>query len=287
MQFVADTSKERLDTFLARISPEFSRSTWQKMCEQGKVSVNNKPGRASQKLTSGDVVAVVSLEKIDFTDQSIPVLYEDDDVIVFNKPSGLLTHAKGEVSDEFTVGEYMRTRSTDNPTGNRPGIVHRLDRDTSGVIIAAKNTEAKRWLQKQFATRKVKKTYIALVQGHPKEPLATIDLPIGRNPKKPQTFRVTPNGKPAQTFYETVQSFRDRTLLKLKPFTGRTHQLRVHMHYLGCPIVGDPLYGRAEPKLGRMFLHAAELEFTLPNRERKIFKAPLPADLQHFMESLL
>lgn len=286
MRFVADTQKERLDSFLARHAPEYSRSFWQKQCEQGLVLVDGLAAKANTKLAPGQVVKVQLPQKPNFSAQSLPVIYQDDDVVVINKPAGILTHAKGESSPEFTVGEFMRSRSSDSPQSNRPGIVHRLDRDTSGVIIAAKTPQAKRWLQKQFATRKVKKTYIALVQGHPKDPIATLNLPIGRNPKKPQTFKVTPNGKPAQTDYTVLKTFKNNSLVELKPATGRTHQLRVHMHYLGCPIVGDPLYGQPNKLLGRMFLHAKELELTLPSRERKVFSAPLPKDLQTFLESL-
>ncbi|HEU5187682.1 MAG TPA: RluA family pseudouridine synthase [Candidatus Saccharimonadales bacterium] len=286
MQYIADQNKERVDAFLARINPEYSRSFWQKLCEQEQVSVNGKPAKSSIKLTQGNQITVILPEKKDFSEQTLPILYQDNDVIVLNKPAGILTHAKGALSNEFTVGEFMCSHSSDNQ-GNRPGIVHRLDRGTSGVIIAAKTPEAKRWLQKQFATRKVKKTYTALVQGYPKEPNATLDLPIGRNPKKPQTFKVTPNGKPAQTDYAVVKTFKNNTLVELKPLTGRTHQLRVHMQYLGCPIVGDPLYGKPNEVLGRMFLHAASLELTLPNRERRVFKAPLPKELQTFLETLV
>jgi 23S rRNA pseudouridine1911/1915/1917 synthase len=153
-------------------------------------------------------------------------------------------------------------------------------------MIAAKTSEAKRWLQKQFATRKVKKAYLALVEGHPKEPAAQLDLPVERNPKKPQTFRVSANGKSAQTTYETVQSFKNYTLLRFRPATGRTHQLRVHAAYLNCPIVGDRLYGKPNKQLGRMFLHAAELELTLPSRQRKIFSSPLAPELQSYLETL-
>ncbi|HSE29610.1 MAG TPA: RluA family pseudouridine synthase [Candidatus Saccharimonadales bacterium] len=278
----------RLDVYLATYWPENSRATWQKLCKTGHVLVNGKVETSPKaEIGEDDEVKIVETEKVDFTGQTLPVIYEDDDVIVINKPSGVLTHAKGELNDEFTVGEFMKPRTTDGAGTNRPGIVHRLDRETSGVIIAAKNNESKRWLQKQFATRKVKKTYMALVEGRPKEHSANIDLPILRNPKKPQTFKVDPNGKPAQTFYDTVENFKSYTLLRLKPFTGRTHQLRVHLNYIGCPIVGDKLYGHEPPKaLGRLFLHAAELELTLPNRERKVFKAELPPELQNFLKNL-
>jgi 23S rRNA pseudouridine1911/1915/1917 synthase len=280
--FNATDSGERVDAFLARVAPEYSRSFWQKQT----VLVDGAPVKSSQKLIAGQQVSVVLPKKQDFAGQTLPVLYEDDDVIVINKPAGLLTHAKGVQSDEFSVAEFVRPKTTDGADTNRPGIVHRLDRGTSGVMIAAKTPEAKRWLQKQFSTRKVKKTYVALVNGRPKEPKAVITLPIERNPKKPQTFRVGGNGKPAETAYETLQEFKSSTLLKLMPHTGRTHQLRVHVSYLGCPIVGDELYGKANKALGRMFLHAQSLEITLPSRERKVFEAPLPPELQTYLKTL-
>jgi len=277
---------ERLDSFLAAQSPQNSRSFWQKLAENGAVTINGNVVKSSRKVNVGETITVVMPKKPNFAAQTLPILYEDDDVIVLNKPAGMLTHAKGAQSDEFSVGEFMRTRTTDGADTNRPGIVHRLDRATSGVIIAAKNPEAKKWLQKQFSQRKVKKTYIALVNGRPKEATAVIQLPIMRNPKKPQTFRVGGNGKPAETAYETVQEYKHNTLLQLMPHTGRTHQLRVHLAYLNCPIVGDDLYGKQTSKLGRMFLHAAQLELTLPSRERKTFQAPLPQELQDFLSKL-
>jgi len=277
----------RLDAYLALHWPESSRSVWQKYCKAGYVKINGLTVIEPDKLLDEDDHVTFDIPPApNFSEQKLPIIYEDSDVIVINKPAGVLTHAKGAISDEFTVGEFMRDRTTDGNDTNRPGIVHRLDRDTSGVMIAAKNAEAKRWLQKQFSQRKLKKTYLALVQGHPKEPAAQLDLPIERNPKKPQTFRVAPNGKPAQTQYRTLQSFKDFSLLELKPTTGRTHQLRVHLAYLNCPIVGDRLYGKINDKLGRMFLHAAELEVTLPSRQRKVFKAPLPNELNSFLTSI-
>lgn len=282
----ADLSGERVDAFLYRTLPEHSRSYWQKLCEQGLVMLNGKPLKPSQKLKEGDAITVIVPEQPDFAQQMLPILYEDDDVLVINKPTGMLTHAKGALSDEFTVAEFVRPRSTDGVTTNRPGIMHRLDRDTSGVIIAAKHTEAKHWLQKQFSERKVKKAYLALLEGHPKDASATLDLPIERNPRKPQTFRVGPNGKSAQTAYETVQLFSKHALVRFRPLTGRTHQLRVHAAYIGHPIVGDPFYGKPDKKLGRTFLHAAELEITLPSRERKVFQAPLPKDLAQYLNAL-
>jgi 23S rRNA pseudouridine1911/1915/1917 synthase len=286
LRFITETEGERVDAFLAAVASEHSRSFWQKRCEQGDVTVNGKPAKASIKLQPDDIVEVTLPEAPRFDGQELPIVYEDDDVIVMNKPSGVLTHAKGAESHEFTVAEFVRPRTTDGLDTNRPGIVHRLDRGTSGIIIAAKNPEAKRWLQGQFSKRNVKKTYLALVEGHMREPEAILRLPIERNPKKPQTFRVGANGKSAETFYTVEHSYKDNDLLALKPLTGRTHQLRVHLSYLSHPIVGDGVYGHDAPKLGRMFLHAHTLELTLPSRQRKVFTAPLPDDLQHYLTTL-
>lgn len=286
MTYTADQTGERVDSFLARVMPEFSRSYWQKQCEQGRVIVDDTPVKASRKLTEGEVVATQSAKTPDFSKQSLPILYEDADVLVVNKPAGILTHAKGVQNEEFSVAEFVRPRTTDGVGTNRPGIVHRLDRGTSGVIITAKNTEAKRWLQGQFSKRNVKKTYLALVEGHLKEHEAIINLPIERNPKKPQTFRVGANGKEAKTSYVVDTVYANNDLVRLSPHTGRTHQLRVHMEYLGHPIVGDALYGTENKRLNRMFLHAHTLELTLPNRERKIFTAPLPSELQQYLSTL-
>ncbi len=284
--FIAARKGERIDAYLAYIAPEHTRSYWQKRCEEGAVTVNSSVVKASYKLRTGDVIELSEPEAPDFTGQELPLLYQDEGVVVINKPAGVLTHAKGAENQEFTVAEFVRPLTTDGLATNRPGIVHRLDRATSGVIIAARSPEAKRWLQGQFSKRNVKKTYLALVEGHLREPEAILRLPIERNPKRPQTFRVAANGKPAETSYKVITHYRDYDLVELRPLTGRTHQLRVHMDYLDHPIVGDPVYGRPHKALGRMFLHAQSLELTLPSRERKVFTAPLPPDLQTFLETL-
>lgn len=277
----------RLDFYLATHWPENSRTTWQKHCRQGHILVNGQAQTSpSAQLDEDDIVTLNIPKEPDFSNQNLPVIYQDKDVVVIDKPAGILTHAKGSLNTEFSVGEFMRSR-TNEPTSNRPGIVHRLDRQTSGVIITAKTQDAKSFLQKQFSQRKVKKTYLALVEGRPKHSNAKIELPIERNPTRPQLFRVAANGKPAITEYQTLKNYKKYTLLKLKPLTGRTHQLRVHLSYVGCPIVGDLVYGSPAPKtLDRMFLHAAELQITLPNRKRTVFKAPLPTDLENFLEQI-
>lgn len=287
-RIVADQEGERLDVLLARSLPDFSRSFLQRLCKDGKATTGTHILTPNSKLKMGQVITI-DLPAVSHPARipKLDILYEDDDVIVVNKPAGLLTHAKGAVSQEATVADFVAARGNFPAPGNRPGIVHRLDRATSGVLIAAKTPAALGWLQKQFSQRKVKKAYLALVVGEPKNETARIDLPIERNPKKPQTFRVGANGKPAQTDYRIERRFKNYTLLRLSPLTGRTHQLRVHAAYLHCPIVGDELYGQPEPSLGRMFLHAAELEITLPSRERRVFSAPLPNDLIAYMQKLV
>lgn len=285
LHIVAATTGERLDLLLAKTWSTFSRSFWQARCSAGFVVSDGKPRKSSYLVSEGEEFSIIMPEKPDFSEQSIPKIYQDDDVIALNKPTGILTHAKGAFCNEFSVAEFVRPLTTDNPTGNRPGIVHRLDRGTSGVIITARTSEAKSWLQKQFSSRKVKKSYVALLQGHLKDPSAKIDLPIERNPRKPQTFRVGSNGKSAITDYETIQVLPNHTLVRFFPLTGRTHQLRVHAAYLGHPIVGDAFYGKPEKKLNRLFLHASTLEITLPSKERKVFEAPLPNSLKEYIKN--
>lgn len=283
----ADITGERLDAFLARQLPDKSRAYWQKIIGQGRVTSGDNVLKASSRLVDTQPVVLLLPIQPDFSDQALPVLYEDDDVLVINKPAGMLTHTKDTFNHEFTVAEFVRPRTTDGHNTDRPGIVHRLDRGTSGVIITAKHAQAKQWLQTQFAERKVKKMYLALVTGHLTEPSAILRLPIERNPHKPQTFRVGGNGKPAETAYETDHAYSDSTLLRLFPLTGRTHQLRVHLSYLGHPILGDELYGKPAPRVGRMFLHAASLEITLPTGTHKIFSAPLPEALRKYLSLLI
>ena len=267
----------RLDIYVAQYWPEQSRSTWQKLIKNGAVKVNGEVITLPKyELGEDDYVSVEQPKEADYSDQTLPVIYEDDDVIVINKPAGVLTHSKGALNEEFTVAEFVRPKTAYKQETNRPGIIHRLDRATSGVLLCVKNDEAASYLQKQFSDRKAKKTYMAVVSGVPKETKAVIDLPIGRNPSSPSTFRVDPNGKPAETAYGVIQTNGTHSLVKLQPKTGRTHQLRVHMAYIGTPIAGDVIYGTE--KAERMYLHAAELEITLPGDKRTTFEAPIPPE---------
>ena len=275
--FKVTTPKRRLDHELAARYPKISRSTLQKYIKAGHVQVDGVVvTRPKQDVLETDDIAMVPPEYSDFSAKDLPIIYIDDNVIVINKPTGVLTHSKGVMNDEFTVADFFRRYTTFGLETSRPGIVHRLDRDTSGVIIGARHDEAADMLKKQFADRKAKKEYMAVTEGIPKTPSAVIDLPIGRNPSAPSTFRVDPSGKLAMTTYEVVATNNTQALVKLWPKTGRTHQLRVHMQYLGAPIVGDRVYGKK--KADRLFLHAYSLEITIPASKRETFSAPVPKE---------
>ncbi len=278
------SEKRRLDAELASRYPEFSRSTWQKDIKAGHISVNGAIVTSlNQNVTANDLIAINKPDAIDFSKNELPIIYIDDNVIVINKPAGVLSHSKGAINDEFTVADFFRRYSTYNLDTNRPGIIHRLDRDTSGIMIGARNVETATELQKQFADRKTKKTYIAILDGIPKLDKANIDLPINRNPTKPSTFRVDSNGKSAITRYEVIDATEKYALVKLQPQTGRTHQLRVHMGYLNTPILGDKVYGKPSK---RMYLHALSLEITIPNGNRKIFESPIPTEFKDYFSKI-
>jgi 23S rRNA pseudouridine1911/1915/1917 synthase len=271
---------ERLDQYVVKKKPSLSRSSAAKLVEGGKVSVNGAAQlKPSYRVKPGDGISIDYDEtvQIQVPDIDIPVLYEDDDCVVINKPAGVLSHSKGAFNPEATVATWLSGR-VKGLEGERAGIVHRLDRGTSGVMICAKTPEALAWLQKQFSQRKTAKEYAAVVSGEPAEREAVIDMPIERNPKKPQTFRAGAGGKPAVTAYKVLKTVDGRSLLELKPETGRTHQLRVHLAKIKHPILGDELYGGAPA--GRMLLHAKALAVTLPSRERKTFTAPVPPEFK-------
>jgi len=272
---------QRLDQKVVELIPELSRGFAVRLIDEGKVTVNGEAQtKAGYKLREGDKVKVdydVS-QLAEIPEIELDVLYEDDDCVVIYKPVGVLSHSKGAFNPEATVATWLRSR-VKGLSGDRGGIVHRLDRATSGVMICAKTPEALSWLQKQFANRNVKKTYAAVISGHFEPEEAVIDMPIERNPKAPATFRVGMQGKHAVTAYRTVASNSKYSLLELKPTTGRTHQLRVHLGHFHHPIVGDTLYG-GEPA-ERLYLHAEHLEITLlKDHERKVFTAPIPKEFQ-------
>lgn len=266
----------RLDHFVTQQVPQLNRSFVKKLCEQQKVLHNGHAvTKSGATVRQDDTVEVnVNINELSQTQPiNLPILYEDDDCIVIDKPAGILTHSKGQFNPEGTVATFIQPKLRELK-GERAGIVHRLDRVTSGVIICAKHPAAMQWLQKQFSQRKTKKTYTAVVAGVPEPKEAIIDIPVERNPKKPKAFYASSTGKPALTHYRIVKEGALYSLLELKPETGRTHQLRVHMAYIKHPIFGDELYG-AKPA-DRVYLHAHQLEITLPNRQRKVFTSPVP-----------
>jgi 23S rRNA pseudouridine1911/1915/1917 synthase len=266
----------RADVLLASAYPEYSRSALAKLFTADKVKVNELPIRAGYKVKPNtEMSADISILKKQADIIDLPVIFEDENIIVVDKPIGVISHARGKYWDEASVASFVRSKIS-GMEGERAGIVHRLDRATSGVMICAKNQNTLSFLQKQFSHHKTKKVYVAVINGslEPKE--AIIDVPVGRNPKKPQTFRPDPNGKSASTAYKIINSNSTYSLLELKPATGRTHQIRVHLKYLKHPILGDELYG-GKPA-NRLYLHAKSLEITVPGGKRVAFTSKLPDD---------
>lgn len=269
--------KTRLDHLLVEQHPEYNRTSLQTFIKQGFVTVDGETVTKPNTKVLPDAQIVLNVPDAPELPPRPPVIYEDDHVLVIDKPAGLLSMAKGEYCPEATLENYGL-------------LVHRLDRDTSGVVILAKDPETQTMLRKQFQDRKTHKTYYAIVEGQPKLDTAMIDLPIARNLKHPTTFQVDENGKPSQTLYKVLATNGKYSLLELKPTTGRTHQLRVHLKYLGTPIAGDPVYGN-EKSAPRLMLHAGALEITIPGQtpeagnERQTFTAALPPEFSKLMEA--
>lgn len=275
--FRQDDQKIRLDQLLANRYPKISRSSWQKHIKAGRVSVNGTIANTpSREISEQSDIAIDLPPELNSDDIDLKIIYIDDDTMVIDKPTGILTHAKGSLPDELTVADFLRKYTNVGLDGDRPGIVHRLDRDTSGILIAARTARSYDMLTKQFSNRTAHKTYIAVIDGIPKHPAMIIDLPIGRNPSRPSRFRVDPKGKPSQTELKLLATDGHKSLVELKPRTGRTHQLRVHLAYINCPIVGDRLYN-SESNAARLFLHAKTLEITIPPDNHKTFTSPLPS----------
>ena len=282
----------RLDAYLANQFTDLSRSQLQQYIKSGYVTVNGEiANRPSSNVDGDDEVVFNRPQNSDFsteiaTFRSKCIIYEDDNVVVINKPAGMLVHAKGGIAPEFTVADFVRdcfdkTELAKQSNNNRLGIVHRLDRATSGVMICAKNLHTASMLSRQFAERKAHKVYLAVVSRAPRDTKARIDLPIARNLNRPSTFKVDGKGKSAITDYVVRRINGDGTaLIELHPMTGRTHQLRVHLAYIGCPIVGDPIYGLSKFS-DRLMLHAWQLEITIPGisgGQRRTFVADPPQE---------
>lgn len=269
-----EDNTERLDIALLNYYPRYTRGELQKFIKLGHVKVNGETQTvASTPVTEEDEL---TLEVPELSNERPPVIYEDDNVIVFNKPAGMLSMKKGAYLPETSIDDFG-------------DIAHRLDRDTSGVIIVAKNPETKGFLQKQFQERHAHKVYYAIVEGEPAQPHAVISVPLTRNLKHPTTFIPDPDGREAVTEYKVLESKNGLSLIKLKPKTGRTHQLRIHMNYIKCPILGDKVYNPKGRKAERMFLHAKSLEITIPgepNNERKIFDTEVPIEFKKYFENI-
>ena len=260
----------RLDIITLEQNPRYSRATIQKFIKDGRVTVNGHIVDKPNTLVDENDQIELTLPETTNAEKP-PVIYEDENVIVFNKPHGMLSIKKGDYSPEPAIEDWGE-------------IVHRLDRDTSGVIIVAKNFATKSKLQKQFQQHKTHKTYYAVVEGIPKQPHAIINIPLARNLKKPTTFMPDANGREAITEYKVIKQGEKTALVELKPQTGRTHQLRIHMAHIGTPILGDSVYNPKGTKADRMYLHAQSLEITIPGTEhgeRKIFTAELPEDFEN------
>lgn len=268
--------KQRADVLLTNAYPQYSRAALTKLFNMGLVKNEVKQLKPGDKIQpNNSVYADVSpIEKVaDSID--MPIMYQDENIIVVNKPAGVISHARGRYWDEPSVASFIREKVS-GFEGERAGIVHRLDRATSGVMVCAKNPETLSYLQKQFSNRTVSKTYVALVNGLVEPKKGLIDVPLSRNPNKPQTFIVSASGKPAQTKYIIISNQDNISAVKLQPLTGRTHQLRIHMQYINKPIIGDVLYNGDANQ--RLMLHAHTISINVPNIGKKTFIAPIPKE---------
>jgi len=292
------TNEERLDHFLVESLPELSRSRLQALIKDGFVQVNGAVAKKSgQTLAPGMSVEVriPAAVPANLVGEDIPldIVFENEDLIIINKPAGMVVHpAAGHATGTLVHAVLGHDPDIEGVGGEeRPGVVHRLDKDTSGLIVMAKNDKAHRWLQDEFRLRKVQKTYLALVDGRPPTPAGRVEASIGRDPgrRRQMAVRSAGQGREASSEYHTVETFPEHTLLEFHPLTGRTHQIRLHCAFLGCPIVDDEIYGRKKPsiRLGRHFLHASKLTITLPGeRQPRQFEIPLPPELEGALEAL-
>lgn len=289
-------SGERLDKFLVEQLPEFSRSRLQGLISDGFVNIDGRAAKkAGQVVEHGQKVIVrippPAPSGLIAEDIPLDIVFENDELIVINKPAGMVVHpAAGHASGTLVNAVLGYDPEMEGIGGEeRPGLVHRLDKETSGLIVLAKNDEAHNWLQDQFRLRKVEKTYLALVDGKPPTPSGRVEAAIGRDPshRKKMAIVSARKGREAISEYKTLENFKNHTLLEFRPLTGRTHQIRLHCQFLGCPIVGDAIYGRKNPsiKLERHFLHAYRLKIILPGEKQpRTFESQLPDELREALE---
>ncbi len=295
-RFVVEAAQPRLDRYLAAQLADHSRAEVQRWVKEGLAQVNDRPARSGMALKPGDVITLTIPDPVPtrLLPEDIPlvILYEDEDVIAIDKPAGMVVHPAVGHSRGTLVNAILWHFPDLEGVGEsgRPGIVHRLDKDTSGIILVAKNARAHRHLQAQFKDRTIEKTYLALVHGHVSPEQGVIDAPIGRHQRHRKRMAVAPanRGREAQTEYEVVAYYDVNTLAAAHPLTGRTHQIRVHFASIGHPVVGDVVYGRRDVyKLGRHFLHAHRIRFRRPADEEIVtLISPLPSALQALLDEL-
>ncbi len=283
---------ERLDRFVTEAVADLTRSTVQRLIEQGHITRNDKPTRAAEPLKRGDRISVQLPEPVDTTlvPEEIPlnVVYVDDDIIVVDKPAGMVVHpAPGHPRGTLVNALLWHYPGMHIGGGIRPGIVHRIDRDTSGLLVIARNDYALQQLQQQQLAHTMHKEYIALVEGGFKTDSGTVDAAIARHPRDRLRMAIMDDGRAARTHWRVIERFQQQTVLALTLETGRTHQIRVHCQHMRHPIIGDPMYGVqiSKPRLERQFLHAHKLGFLHPRSNEAIeFSSPLPADLQRILD---
>ena len=293
LAFKVEVESARLDEYIARKVARLSRTQASKLIRAGRIVVEDVAVKPSFRVTFGQVIRVLSEFSesgvLEPEDIPIEILHEDDDIVVVDKPSGLAVHPGAGHPTGTLVNAllYLRPRLKDVGSSERPGIVHRLDLDTSGVMVIAKNLASHAYISEQFAQRSVNKIYLALVKGRLTQTEAIIDAPIGRDPSNRQKMNVVDGGKSAKTRYKVLRSIGDHQLLEVKLLTGRTHQIRVHLASIGHSIIGDSLYGKKSKTIDRQFLHSHLLELVHPSTERSMaFKSPLPLDLKDFLTTL-
>lgn len=291
--FSAEDSGVRLDKFVGESCPELSRTHSQKLIADGFITVNGKAAKASHKLNTGDKIDVTIPPEppSQLASENIPldIIFEDKDILVIDKPAGMAVHpAPGSPTHTLVnaVLAYLPGLASDEDS-LRPGIVHRLDKDTSGLILVAKNRVAQAYMSDQFKVRSVSKKYIVLVKGKLAPEKGIIEAAIGRDPRHRQRMAVVSRGREARTDYRVIRYVGNYSLLEIRPETGRTHQIRVHLAAIGFPVVGDSQYGVKSPHLSRQFLHAAGLRFKLPSTDEYVeFESPLPPDLEQALRDI-
>ncbi len=291
--FVADKSGVRLDKFVGDRCPELSRTHAQELIGDGYITVNGQAAKASLKLSLGDRVAISipPTPPSPLFPEAIPlnIIYEDDDLLVVDKPAGLTVHPAPGHPEHTLVNAILShyPHLADISDSLRPGIVHRLDKDTSGVMLVAKNRIAQANLAEQFKARSIVKAYLVLVKGRLTPESGVIEAAIGRDPRNRQRMAVVSRGQEARTEYRVVKYLGDYTLIEVTPETGRTHQIRVHLAAIGYPVVGDTTYGVRSPYLSRQFLHASRLGFRLPSTGEYVeFESALPPDLERALKDI-